>query len=86
MKAQKFARGTLVAAAALVIGASGAQAADYVLKYGHPGPVGPDSDDHVAGEFYIGRHAFYRVSAGSVALLERERSFGRGWARPEGSA
>ncbi|MCB2009539.1 MAG: TRAP transporter substrate-binding protein DctP [Geminicoccaceae bacterium] len=28
-----------------------ATAADYVLKYGHPGPVGPDSDDHVAGEF-----------------------------------
>ena len=21
------------------------------LKYGHAGPVGPDSDDHVAGEF-----------------------------------
>ena len=21
------------------------------LKYGHPGPVGDDSDDHVAGEF-----------------------------------
>ena len=28
-----------------------ASAADYGLKYGHPGPVGPDSDDHVAGEF-----------------------------------
>ena len=28
-----------------------ATAADFTLKYGHPGPVGPDSDDHVAGEF-----------------------------------
>ncbi|MEZ5823778.1 MAG: TRAP transporter substrate-binding protein DctP [Geminicoccaceae bacterium] len=28
-----------------------ADAADYVLKYGHSSPVGPDSDDHVAGEF-----------------------------------
>lgn len=28
-----------------------ASAADFTLKYGHPGPVGPDSDDHVAGEF-----------------------------------
>lgn len=51
MKAQTFAYGALVAAAALMAGASGASAADYVLKYGHPGPVGPDSDDHVAGEF-----------------------------------
>ena len=28
-----------------------AQSADFVLKYGHPGPVGPDSDDDVAGQF-----------------------------------
>jgi tripartite ATP-independent transporter DctP family solute receptor len=34
-----------------LVGPPGAQAADYILKYGHPGPVGPDSDDHVAGEF-----------------------------------
>ncbi len=42
-----------IAAAALVtLGAgSTAGAADYILKYGHPGPVGDDSDDHVAGEF-----------------------------------
>ena len=32
MKAQKFARGTLVAAAALLIGASGASAADYRVE------------------------------------------------------
>ena len=31
--------------------AGSANAADFVLKYGHPGPVGPDSDDQVAGEF-----------------------------------
>jgi len=42
-----------IAAAALVTFAAGstAHAADYILKYGHPGPVGDDSDDHVAGEF-----------------------------------
>jgi len=43
-----------IAAAAVFVtlGAGGtASAADYVLKYGHPGPVGDDSDDHVAGEF-----------------------------------
>jgi tripartite ATP-independent transporter DctP family solute receptor len=52
MRAQEFAHGALAAAGALVIGlCSPASAADYVLKYGHPGPVGPDSDDHVAGEF-----------------------------------
>lgn len=28
-----------------------ALSADFVLKYGHPGPVGPDSDDDVAGQF-----------------------------------
>ncbi len=44
---------TLTAALALAVGlaAAPASAADYVIKYGHPGPVGPDSDDHVAGEF-----------------------------------
>ena len=48
----KFAYGTLAAAGALLIGlCDPASSADYVLKYGHPGPVGPDSDDHVAGEF-----------------------------------
>ena len=53
MKAWEFAQGALAVAGALAIGfgASAASAADYVLKYGHPGPVGPDSDDHVAGEF-----------------------------------
>ncbi|MCB1832024.1 MAG: hypothetical protein KDH19_01040, partial [Geminicoccaceae bacterium] len=43
-----------IAAVALLTASSMAHvatAADYVLKYGHPGPVGPDSDDHVAGEF-----------------------------------
>ncbi len=40
------------AAAFVAIGsADSANAADYILKYGHPGPVGDDSDDHVAGEF-----------------------------------
>ena len=46
--------GTLAAATAALFAvgaASPAGAADYVLKYGHPGPVGEDSDDHVAGEF-----------------------------------
>ena len=51
MKAQRLAQGAVVTAAALLIGASSVSAADYVLKYGHPGPVGIDSDDHVAGEF-----------------------------------
>jgi len=43
----------LTAAAALAVGlaAAPATAADYIIKYGHPGPVGFDSDDHVAGEF-----------------------------------
>ncbi len=41
----------LLAATLLAGTALPANAADYVLKYGHPGPVGPDSDDHVAGEF-----------------------------------
>ncbi len=42
----------IAAAAFVTLGASGTiQAADYILKYGHPGPVGGDSDDHVAGEF-----------------------------------
>ena len=40
------------AASFIAIGSSDpASAADYILKYGHPGPVGDDSDDHVAGEF-----------------------------------
>jgi tripartite ATP-independent transporter DctP family solute receptor len=52
MKARTFAHAALAAAGALSIGlGSAASAADYVLKYGHPGPVGLDSDDHVAGEF-----------------------------------
>ena len=42
---------TLAVAAIFAFGAGNAAAADFVLKYGHPGPVGPDSDDHVAGEF-----------------------------------
>ncbi len=33
------------------LGSTNASAAEFTLKYGHPGPVGPDSDDHVAGEF-----------------------------------
>ena len=41
----------LLAAALLAGTALPTNAAEYVLKYGHPGPVGPDSDDHVAGEF-----------------------------------
>ena len=42
----------VVAAAILIgVGASSASTAEFVLKYGHPGPVGDDSDDHVAGEF-----------------------------------
>ncbi len=44
-------QGTIAAAAAALLTAAPAGAADYVLKYGHPGPVGDDSDDHVAGEF-----------------------------------
>ncbi|MEZ5729090.1 MAG: TRAP transporter substrate-binding protein DctP [Burkholderiaceae bacterium] len=28
-----------------------ANAAEFTIKYGHPGPVGPDSDDDVAGQF-----------------------------------
>ncbi len=41
-----------IAAGAMVSAlAAGADAADYTLKYGHPGPVGAMSDDHVAGEF-----------------------------------
>lgn len=28
-----------------------AHAAEFIVKYGHPGPVGPDSDDDVAGQF-----------------------------------
>lgn len=45
--------GKLMACAAMALGlvATSANAADYVLKYGHPGPVGPDSDDDVAGQF-----------------------------------
>jgi len=47
--------GSIVAMCAILMSLTvvppSAQAADFVLKYGHPGPVGPDSDDHVAGEF-----------------------------------
>ena len=51
MKLMQWGR-TLTAAGVLTLGAASAGfAADYTLKYGHPGPVGPDSDDHVAGEF-----------------------------------
>jgi tripartite ATP-independent transporter DctP family solute receptor len=48
---KKTLRLPLVAAAALAVVSGPALAADYVIKYGHPGPVGWDSDDHVAGEF-----------------------------------
>ncbi len=41
----------LLAAALLGGTALPGSAAEFVVKYGHPGPVGPDSDDHVAGEF-----------------------------------
>jgi len=41
----------LAVAAGLGLAASGAGAQEFTLKYGHPGPVGIDSDDHVAGEF-----------------------------------
>ena len=45
----------LTIAAAITLGSLGAisdsHAADFILKYGHPGPVGPDSDDDVAGQF-----------------------------------
>jgi TRAP-type transport system periplasmic protein len=53
MGAYTYTHAALAAAGTLLIGLCGApaSAADYVLKYGHPGPVGPDSDDHVAGEF-----------------------------------
>ena len=54
MRYSRWTRGAMALAAALIIGvgaSSGASAADFVLKYGHPGPVGDDSDDHVAGEF-----------------------------------
>ena len=41
-----------VAAAAVFCAATGtAQAQDFVLKYGHVGPVGDDSDDHISGVF-----------------------------------
>ncbi|MCB2055984.1 MAG: TRAP transporter substrate-binding protein DctP [Geminicoccaceae bacterium] len=40
----------LLAGTALATPSTGS-AADFTVKYGHPGPVGPDSDDHVAGEF-----------------------------------
>jgi TRAP-type transport system periplasmic protein len=55
MKTQKF-RVALAAAAALSIGLCSPPlpAADYVLKYGHPGPAGPLEDDHAAGMFLKG--------------------------------
>jgi tripartite ATP-independent transporter DctP family solute receptor len=47
--------GTIAIAGVLALGTGlttlSAAAAEFTLKYGHPGPVGPDSDDHVAGEF-----------------------------------
>lgn len=39
------------AAVVLALAATPADAADFVIKYGHPGPVGWDSDDHISGEF-----------------------------------
>lgn len=47
--------GPLALASAVALGALGApsaaQSAEFTIKYGHPGPVGPDSDDDVAGQF-----------------------------------
>ncbi|OED44302.1 hypothetical protein AB833_01820 [Chromatiales bacterium (ex Bugula neritina AB1)] len=47
--------GQLALASAIALGSLAVPAAgysaDFVLKYGHPGPVGPDSDDDVAGQF-----------------------------------
>ncbi len=47
--------GQLALASAIALGSLALPAtgysADFVLKYGHPGPVGPDSDDDVAGQF-----------------------------------
>ncbi|MCB9944723.1 MAG: TRAP transporter substrate-binding protein DctP [Geminicoccaceae bacterium] len=50
LKILKTGVAALAAVTAAGLGTAG-HAADYVVKYGHPGPVGPDSDDHVAGEF-----------------------------------
>ena len=45
-------RFTALAAAAVFCAVAGtALAQDYVLKYGHVGPVGDDSDDHISGVF-----------------------------------
>ena len=45
-------RFTALAAAAAFCAVTGtALAQDYVLKYGHVGPVGDDSDDHISGVF-----------------------------------
>lgn len=41
---------SVFAIGAMITPATG-HSADFVLKYGHPGPVGPDSDDDVAGQF-----------------------------------
>lgn len=47
--------GQIAVASAIALGSlalsTTAYSADFVLKYGHPGPVGPDSDDDVAGQF-----------------------------------
>ncbi|MGB7184090.1 MAG: TRAP transporter substrate-binding protein DctP [Burkholderiaceae bacterium] len=47
--------GPLTVAAAVAIGTAtlplAAHSAEFTIKYGHPGPVGPDSDDDVAGQF-----------------------------------
>jgi len=55
---KKFVGNLTLAAAVAAASLSGAlllpataHSADFVLKYGHPGPVGPDSDDDVAGRF-----------------------------------
>ncbi len=51
MRKRTISRVGLAAAIAVGLAVAPAQAAEFTIKYGHPGPVGPDSDDHVAGEF-----------------------------------
>ena len=49
MKLMQWGR-TLTATGVLMLGAASAGlAADYTLKYGHPGPVGPDSEVYLIG-------------------------------------
>ncbi len=47
--------GSLAVLSTLAVGSlaltTPAHAAEFTIKYGHPGPVGPDSDDDVAGQF-----------------------------------